>query len=118
MTPPGNASGLVGRRRGRAGRSAGYDPGMRSFAAVVLLSLATSPALLGQRTGFAALSGAGWDALNAGRVPEAAAAFDAALRVSPQQPSVLLGAGIAAHLQGREDEARRLLVDALRSSPP
>jgi tetratricopeptide (TPR) repeat protein len=90
---------------------------MRMFAAAILLSLLTAPAPLTQGESSAQLSRAGWDALNAGRVPEAAAAFDAALRTAPQQPSVLLGAGIAAHLQSREDEARRLLVDALKIQP-
>src|SRR6476661_9930815 len=91
---------------GRAGRRGMIRP-MRMLAAVALLSLAMAPAPLAQRATSAHLSGAGWDALNAGRVSEAAAAFDAALKGSPQQPSALLGAGIAAHLQGREDEARR-----------
>jgi tetratricopeptide (TPR) repeat protein len=90
---------------------------MRMLAAVALLSLAMAPAPLAQRATSAHLSGAGWDALNAGRVSEAAAAFEAALKASPQQPSALLGAGIAAHLEGREDEARRLLVDALKVQP-
>jgi tetratricopeptide (TPR) repeat protein len=89
---------------------------MRTLAAVVLLCLA-APVLTAQRDSSAQLSRAGWDALNAGRLAEAAAAFDAGLKLSPQQPSVLLGAGIAAHLRGREDEARRLLVDALKLQP-
>ena len=89
---------------------------MRTLAAVMLFCLA-APVLTAQRDSSAQLSRAGWDALNAGRLAEAAAAFDAGLKVSPQQPSVLLGAGIAAHLRGREDEARRLLVDALKLQP-
>jgi tetratricopeptide (TPR) repeat protein len=90
---------------------------MRTLAAVILLSLFTAPGPVAQGDPSAVQSRAAWDALNAGRVPEAAAAFDAALKATPQQPSVLLGAGIAAHLQGREDEARRLLVDALKLQP-
>jgi hypothetical protein len=90
---------------------------MRILGTMVLLCLIAAPASLAQREPSSERSRAGWDALNAGRLPEAAAAFDAALKVAPQQPSVLLGAGIAAHLQGREDEARRLLVDALRIEP-
>lgn len=55
--------------------------------------------------------------MNAGRTQEAAAAFDEALKSAPNQPTLLLGAGAAAHLQGREDDARRLLVDALKIDP-
>lgn len=90
---------------------------MRILAAVMLLCLAAAPAPLAQRQSSAQLTRMGWDALDAGRVPDAVAAFDAALKGAPQQPPVLLGAGIAAHLQGREDEARRLLVDALKIQP-
>jgi tetratricopeptide (TPR) repeat protein len=65
----------------------------------------------------APLSKAGWDALNAGRIQEAATAFDEALRVGPQTSSTLLGAAVVARLQGRTDDVRRLLVDALKLEP-
>jgi tetratricopeptide (TPR) repeat protein len=58
-----------------------------------------------------------WEALNAGRVREAAAAFDDLLRQYPTDPQVLLGAGVAAHQLGDRDSARRHLVDALRHDP-
>jgi tetratricopeptide (TPR) repeat protein len=58
-----------------------------------------------------------WEALNAGRVREAAAAFDDLLRQYPTDPQVLLGAGVAAHQLGDRDAARRHLVDALRHDP-
>lgn len=86
---------------------------MRGF---VFLALALGTALGPQRSA-TQLSKAGWDALNGGRVQEAAAAFDEALKTSPQQPMLLLGAGVAARLQGRTDDARRFLVDALRTDP-
>ncbi|HJR61819.1 MAG TPA: tetratricopeptide repeat protein [Vicinamibacterales bacterium] len=60
---------------------------------------------------------AGWDALNAGKAQEAADAFSEALKGAPQEPSVLLGAGVAAHLLGQGDAARRFLVDALKYAP-
>jgi tetratricopeptide (TPR) repeat protein len=60
---------------------------------------------------------AGWDAVNAGKPHEAAARFAEALRGAPDEPSVLLGAGLAAHLLGQPDEARRFLVDALKYQP-
>lgn len=84
-------------------------------AALLLLCLAAGAPRQADTT--ARLARAGWDALNAGRVTEAAVSFEAALQASPQQPSLLLGAGIAAHLQGRTDEARRLLLDALKLQP-
>jgi tetratricopeptide (TPR) repeat protein len=88
---------------------------MRTLAVVMLVCLAAP--VMAQRDSTVQLSRAAWEALNGGRLAEAAAAFDAGLKVAPQQPSMLLGAGIAAHLQGREDDARRLLVDALKIQP-
>ena len=89
---------------------------MRSLAVVVGL-LALSASLLAQRKSPAQLSHEGWDALSAGRVQDAAAAFDEALKAAPNQPPLLLGAGAAAHLQGRQDDARRFLDDALKIDP-
>jgi tetratricopeptide (TPR) repeat protein len=83
---------------------------------LVILSIALS-AVLGQQTSPAQLSRAAWEALNAGRIQDAAAAFDEALRSGPQQATVLLGAGVTARLQGRNDDARRFLVDALKLEP-
>jgi hypothetical protein len=60
---------------------------------------------------------AGWAAINAGRLEAASAAFDEALKRKPTDPTLLLGAGVAAHLRGRPDEARRALAAALRSDP-
>jgi tetratricopeptide (TPR) repeat protein len=74
-------------------------------------------AAAGQQRSAVQLAKAGWDALNAGRIQEAAAAFDEALRTGPQTPSTLLGAGLVARLQGRTDDVRRLLVDALKIEP-
>jgi Peptidase MA superfamily/Tetratricopeptide repeat/TPR repeat len=81
------------------------------------IALALSLAVAGQQRSPAQLSKAGWDALNAGRIEEAASAFDEALRSGPQSASTLLGAGLAARLQGRTDDVRRFLVDALKIDP-
>ena len=59
---------------------------MRLFI-LLLLSLT---ALLDQQRSAAELSKAGWDALNSGRIREAAAAFDEALTAAPQQAPVPL----------------------------
>jgi peptidase MA superfamily protein/tetratricopeptide repeat protein len=90
---------------------------MRGFLFVAFLTLALGTALGGTQRSAAQLAKTGWDALNAGRVQEAAVAFDEALKATPQQPRLLLGAGVAARLQGRMDDARRFLVDALRADP-
>ena len=79
----------------------------------LVLTLAAAP----QRPTAVQHARAGWEALNAGRAGEAAAAFEDALKGAPQEPSVLLGAGVAAHLLGQSDAARRFLVDALRTEP-
>lgn len=81
------------------------------------LLLAAGLAISGQQRSSSQLSKAGWDALNAGRIQEAAAAFDEALRSGPQNASTLLGAGLAARLQGRTDDVRLFLVDALKIDP-
>jgi hypothetical protein len=82
---------------------------------VALAALSTNAAA--QRKSAAQLARDAWDALNAGRAQQAAAAFDEALKSAPNQPMLLLGAGVAAHLQAREDDARRFLVDALKLDP-
>ena len=58
-----------------------------------------------------------FDALNAGRAAEAERLFDEALRASPDQPALLVGAAAAAHLAGRTDVARIHLVNALDRDP-
>lgn len=83
------------------------------LAAALALTLAAAP----QQPTPVQHARAGWEALNAGRAREAAAAFDDALKGVPQEPSVLLGAGLAAHLLGQSDTARRHLVDALKIAP-
>ncbi len=91
---------------------------MRIAAALLVVCLSAAHAqALQTDSSPARLARAGWESLDAGRIPEAAAAFESALRLAPQQPSLLLGAGIAAHLQGREDDARRFLMDALKAQP-
>lgn len=84
------------------------------------LLLATLLAVSPMQTGAPVSSTASrqaWDTLNAGRIREAAAAFDEALRKNPADPALLLGAGLAAHQLGQFDSARRFLVDALRNDP-
>lgn len=81
--------------------------------AVVLMAVAGP---LAQRQSQADPGRAGWEALNAGRLQEAAAAFAEALRHSPAATD-LVGAALVAHLQTRYEEARQHLVAALKMEP-
>jgi hypothetical protein len=60
---------------------------------------------------------AGWRALRAGAAEEASADFAQALRLNGGDPLALLGAGAAANVRGRSDEARLHLTRALREQP-
>lgn len=84
---------------------------------VVALTVALTALPGSQRPTPAQHARAGWEALDDGRAREAAAAFAEALKGAPQEPSVLLGAGVAAHRLGHADAARRFLVDALKVDP-
>ncbi len=97
-----------------------HTGGRLKFIALLLLTIFAPLPLTtagAQQRSPAQLARVGWEALNAGRIQEAAAAFDEALRTGPQTSSALLGAGLAARLQGRTDDVRRLLVDALKIEP-
>ena len=87
---------------------------MALLLALLALLLSAAPA---QSRSAAELGRAGWAAINAGHADEAAAAFDEALKKNATDPLLLLGAGVAAHLRGRSDEARRALAGALRLDP-
>jgi len=56
-------------------------------------------------------------ALQAGDFDKAASIFGDALRRNPRDPSLHLGAGLAAHYLGRDDEARTFLTRALELEP-
>lgn len=83
----------------------------------LLLSPGSAMVVAAQQRSAAQLSKAGWDALTGGRIQDASTLFDEALRSGPQTATTLLGAGLAARLQGRNDDVRRLLVDALKIEP-
>lgn len=59
----------------------------------------------------------GWDAIRDGRNEEAAAAFADAIRAEPRDPSLYLGAGLAAQLLGNTSQARESLEQALKLAP-
>jgi peptidase MA superfamily protein/tetratricopeptide repeat protein len=62
-------------------------------------------------------SAAGWRALRAGAAEEAAGDFSQALRIDAGNALALLGAGAAANMRGRGEEARQHLVGALKADP-
>jgi tetratricopeptide (TPR) repeat protein len=58
-----------------------------------------------------------WQALEEGRFKDAEPVFSRALRATPDQPVLLLGAGIVARRLGRVDEARTAFTRALEIEP-
>ena len=66
--------------------------------------------------GYAAAT-AGWNAIRDGRNQDAADAFAIALDAEPRDPSLHLGAGLAAFLLGRQTDAKYSLQRALELAP-
>lgn len=60
---------------------------------------------------------AGWNAIRDGRNGDAAAAFAAAIEADPRDPSLHLGAGLAAQLLGDTSKARDWFEQALKLAP-
>ena len=60
---------------------------------------------------------AGWEAIERGDGEKAAAAFRAQLASNPNDARALVGAGIAAHLNGRDDQALSFLKRAQQADP-
>ena len=60
---------------------------------------------------------AGWEAIQRGDGEKAASAFRAQLAANPSDSRALTGAGLAAHLTGRPDEAIRYLKRAIDARP-
>ena len=87
----------------------------RVAAGTVLVSLLHA-AVSAQRPSPAELTRLGWDAIEAGRLQDAAAAFEEAIKQAPSAPA-LLGAALTAHLQARYEQARQHLVAALALDP-
>lgn len=92
-------------------------PGMRATVAAAAVVLAAAVSLPAQELPAAAVVRKGFEALASGRAHDAAALFDEALKGAPRDPQLLLGAGIAAQMLGRPDDARRHLLTALKYEP-
>jgi len=87
----------------------------RAVVAATLIFVAASPAAAQSAANDSAQ--AGFTALQRGDADKAAAIFRDALDAHPEDPALLYGAGAAAHLQGREHDASRLLKAALDAEP-
>jgi tetratricopeptide (TPR) repeat protein len=84
--------------------------------AVLLVPAATSSqGIPGTRASVAGR--AGWEAIRAGRAADAAKAFADAIDAEPRDPSLHLGAGLAAHLMAQPTAARHALQQALALAP-
>ena len=77
---------------------------------VIALLLAGSPQAIQQDP-----ARAGWEAIQRGDGEKAAAAFRQVLAVNPGDSRGLMGAGLAAHLLGRDDQAISSLTRALQA---
>jgi tetratricopeptide (TPR) repeat protein len=65
----------------------------------------------------AALGRQGWEAIRAGQITEASRLFHDAIAENAHDATLFLGAGLAAHLQRQEMEARTALQEAVRLNP-
>ena len=78
--------------------------------------IVSSGSLIAQ-SNIAELNESGWRLLQGGDGPRAAKVFAEALEAQPNNPVLLFGAGVAAHLQGRGKEATTSLRRALEIAP-
>jgi hypothetical protein len=83
----------------------------------VLLAMIVSVPLGAQTNATAQTAQQGFQALQAGDAERALSLFNQALTSRPDDDVLNLGAGVAAHVLGREDEARLSLKRALQSNP-
>jgi len=89
-----------------------------TLGAVGLLIFAASVLAQGvPGTRAAAAERAGWEAIRSGHSQDAASAFAEAIAAEPRDPSLYLGAGLAAHLLGQPTKARQSLEQALNLAP-
>jgi tetratricopeptide (TPR) repeat protein len=88
------------------------------IAPLLVLVWLASPSAQGVPGSRAYLEGkAGWDAIREGRHQDAADAFAAAIIAEPRDPSLHMGAGLAAYLLGQAGAAQQSLERALVIAP-
>jgi tetratricopeptide (TPR) repeat protein len=83
----------------------------------LLLAMVVSLTVAAQSDGTRQAWDQGWQAIQSGDGERAAAIFRQALEAHPSEGVLHFGAGIAAHVLGRDDDARRALKRALELSP-
>ena len=91
---------------------------LRLFGAAALaVALTATPALAQRSARAAAQAQVGWAAIRDGHNQQAAEAFASAIAAEPRDPSLYLGAGLAAYLMGHVTEAQQSLEHALDLAP-
>jgi len=85
--------------------------------AIVVIMMCSAGARAGAQSPLPDTIQAGFTALERGDADAAATVFRGALSEHPRDPILLYGAGVAAHLQGRERDALHLLQQALKVEP-
>src|SRR6185436_14270220 len=90
-------------------------PARRAFATICIVLLALTP--LHAQSRVIELNDAGWKALRDGYHDKAAALFDEALTLRPNDPVLLMGSGVAAHERGKQKDAMARLTRALELNP-
>src|SRR2546426_8960116 len=90
---------------------------MRSVALVLFCAFTIMAGPAQAESSGTALGRLGWEAIRAGQVMEASRLFHDAIAENAQDSTLFLGAGLAAHLQGHESEARTALEAAVRLNP-
>src|SRR2546426_2784387 len=88
-----------------------------SWSSMLQIMLAAMLALVGAQAAAQGPSRIGWEAIQAGDGAKAAAAFRAAIAANPRDPDALVGAALAAHLLGRDDQAISSLKRAVEIAP-
>jgi tetratricopeptide (TPR) repeat protein len=89
---------------------------LRSFLAVLFFLVLNCTSLHAQSS-VPELNEAGWKLIESGEAASAERLFVQALVLRPDEPVLLLGAGVAAHLQDHESEAKAKLRRALEVNP-
>jgi hypothetical protein len=87
------------------------------FAVVTLCASLVGSSVLQAQSTVVELNDAGWKMLERGEGPRAARLFAEALALEPDNPVLLFGAGTAAHLAGRPNDATTHLRRALEHNP-
>src|SRR5437762_9460853 len=90
---------------------------MRNIFAVVLCLLVLSTVSVPAQSSVAQLAESGWRAVQKGDADTPATSLRAALMMRPRDPVLNLGAGVAAHLQGREQDAVQFPQTAVELAP-